>query len=402
MMASNCITKFSRNLAFGAALVAGLTLSATKEADAQTTTEGSLIALQAPFTTQFETGPGQLVRFNITRDSGNNNMRLYAIFYDNGRYGGFLRSDSAGAPSQTVRLQNAGSVSFVYLLEAAGASETTDTIPAGRSGLLITPLDGTSSGAAGVGLAALSLPAAQAYTVAGALPSEIRTIAGVAAVANAAVPIGEYAGPVLQSAQTQSTASGEGVDVKLTFNAELDQVGGTNTTIFTSGQVAIITNPLSSTALVGTFATKVPTIPRDPVNTTDAVVAGEKAIRIDQDGAAFTNGLRTVEVLSVADCTDTNGEDLIRDRAGNCAMAAEVDVETFGVPAFAGHMADVIANGGTCVVSQEEIAAFHGNGQPCESDDTLVLTATLAENLDASGIDHINDIDLVTAQVPQL
>lgn len=138
-MVSNCTAKFSRNLALGAALVAGLALPATKKADAQQadanahTTAGSEFSLLAPFTTQFETGPGQFVSFIIERDGMfGDNMRLYAFHYDSdGDFAGATDSGGASlAPDHRVRILSSGAttVSFAYLFDGTvrGTADTLD------------------------------------------------------------------------------------------------------------------------------------------------------------------------------------------------------------------------------------------------------------------------------------
>jgi hypothetical protein len=405
MMVSNCIAKFSRNLALGAALVAGFTLSATKEAGAQARTDaGSVLDLQAPFTTKFETGPGQFVTFMLTPDAGPTDpMRLHALYYDDdGGYVGFTSSAAASAPtaSQTVQLRsrNVATVSLVYLYEGSsiGADDTIDNVLPQSSGFLIKPQPGSSGPfPAGDGLAALDFGDVT-YTLDGASGVEIRNIARVAAVAGGAIPIGDYAGPVLQSAQAESLGSGNAADnLKLTFDAELDTIGaGAGGPIITRPQVIITTDPAATNQAISLVA---PTIPREPVDATTLVVAGEKSVRFHEPTPSpdsFQGALLTVEVLSLEDC---DSADLIRDRAGNCPVAAEVDVEMFGAPAFADRTAAVIATGGTCVDDQTEIEAFHSDdGQPCANGGTLVLTATLSEALGTgvAGINHIDDIAL--------
>ena len=105
-MTSTKLKRLMGTAAITAGLLAGSSLVVPKDANAaqqDSTTAASLIALQAPFTTQFETGLGQLARFDVTRDDSGtaaqlDNMELYAILFNGTTFAGFTRSavDSYG------------------------------------------------------------------------------------------------------------------------------------------------------------------------------------------------------------------------------------------------------------------------------------------------------------------
>ena len=289
-----------------------------------------------------------------------------------------------------VQLGGSGAdgVAFLYLYHEneadAAADDTLDTIAANLSAIGITPQAGNSGAfGAGVGLTFLNFTgvAGLPYTAAlgGATFAQVNTIAGLAAVQALIVPIENFAGGVLDSAQTVSLLAGGGTDLKLTVDVELDALTDNDVTIGTLGQLVINTTPpVADPALI---------------RVNGNVAAGAMVARFDEDSMAFVGTLDTVTIPPFGNPNCDAAENL-RDRAGNClAAVSNFPVTAFAPPAFAGNSADLIATAGTCIDAEAEITAFHSaTGNLCAAGETVVLTGTLAEALDGTGLDDNLDI----------
>lgn len=413
------LSKLTRRVAFGAALLAGVAgFAGTANAaagDAQAlTTAGSSVALQAPFTTQFVAGYGQQVRLNVTLDAGTAGevdfMALYAFLYQNGTYVAAVRSDvaasGANAKTQIVTLPANNSpfaynqVAFAYLNVGADGGITANATPDTLNGVAMTTrvlrirpdqITGRTGGA-GVGLSAVAV-AAYTATSAGTGAAQGNVTAGQLASIGGSlnsnlISVTNYAGPVLTNAGTVSLAAAASTDVKLTFDTALSAIGDNNTVAVAGLQVDVNDNTGRVTA----------------AQTSAAVTAGDFVVRFD-DTNAFDNTLVSVDInpIALGSCL----ANFIRDEAGNCAANSQAfAIAAFAQPRFAtAGTAKFTLTGGTAVSSATEIANLYTTaGTTATTGDGLrfTFTARMSENFNGVGINNVDDYTFTPTAVETL
>ena len=409
---------FERTLRISVALTLGAVAAAlTTPRDAvaavvNISQDNAALTLQGPYTDgELKISLGMKVGFEINLDVDGDHtsdnldgMRLYAILFNGGSYVGFRRSaavidaNPGVVRNQSVELPDGGvdEVTFVYLFETNEAGDqaaTDDTLrvnaadpdadawDANRGGLIIVPLErgeGEENSDPNVGLKAVQ------FFTANTTPTQyttnldynpVTTAGGATAdeIAFIATTIDDpdkhglsrfpYEGLRLESAMTDSARTA----VKLTFNASLMEIAS-GTPISQSELIIVADTPLNT-----------------PVTTVDRAGDGRNVVRVN-DGSS--NAFLTPVTLAIIPDQVAISQECpnLMDTAGNCANptgAGGVEIMPFQAPMFAGRTADVLLTGGTCVDDSDEIGSLHSEaGVVCRGgEETLVLTATLAESL---------------------
>ena len=395
------LTKLTRRVAFGAALLAGVAGFAGNANAAATTNVTPVNTLQAPLVNSAPTfAAGFNARFTFTVTAGtaaqSDGLELFALFYNSSntyvglaRAGATTTTANAGGATKTltVALTAPGSATQVVFIAlprgdegaANSADDTFATFAANRAVLVITPA-GTTRTSATAQFIDVGAGAAFGITAAsGATPAQIDALAQLGAINSASTRqtlSTTYAGPALISATKAATATP--LDARVTFNAALAAIGDNTTITATVRPQSGTTNSAATNVL-----------------TKGAVTAGDTSFKIDDNSAAFANSPDNIDILA--------GSTIVTDEAGNSAAAVSnfTPVTVYAAPAFAaaGTAKVTLDNAGTAVNQPGEVTELYSTTGTGNNPETFILNARMAEAFDGTGVNNVDDIVLTPAAV---
>lgn len=397
------LTKLTRRVAFGAALLAGVAGFAGNANATGTNNATPVNTLQAPLVNSAPTfAAGFNARFTFTVTAGtaaqSDGLELFALFYNSSntyvglaRAGATTTTNNAGGATKTltVALTAPGSATQVVFIALPrgdeGAANSADdnytgtNIVANRTALVIVPT-GTTRTSATASFVDVGAGAAFGITAAsGATAAQIDAIAQLGAInsaGNRQALSTTYTGPALISATKAATATP--VDARVTFNAALAAIADNTTITATVRPQSGTTNSAATNVL-----------------TKGAVTAGDTSFKIDDNSAALANSPDNIDILA--------GSTIVTDEAGNAAAAVNnfTPVTVYAAPAFAaaGTAKVTLDNAGTAVNQAGEVTELYSTTGTGNNGETFVLNARMAEAFDGTGLNNVDDIVLTPAAV---
>jgi len=395
------LTKLTRRVAFGAALLAGVAGFAGNANAAGTTNVTPVNTLQAPLVNNAPTfAAGFNARFTFTVTAGNaaqsDGLELFALFYNSSntyvglaRAGATTTTNNAGGATKTLTVAltapgSATQVVFVALPRgdegaANSADDTFATIAANRAALVIVPTGSTRTSAT-ASFVDVGAGAAFGITAAtGATAGQIDAIAQLGAInsaGNRQTLSTTYTGPLLITATKAATATP--LTARVTFNAALAAIGDNTDISATVRPQSGVTNSAAGA-----------------VRNNGNVAAGATTFLYDDNSAAFANSPDNVDILA--------GSTTVTDEAGNAAAVVNnfTPVTVYAAPAYAaaGTAKVTLDAVGTAVNQAGEVTELYSTTGTGNNGETFILNARMAENFDGTGLNNVDDIVLTPAAV---